>query len=95
MLSNEAADRICTQSIGKNRLIAMFKGRLGRLQRQCHYAFVALGGEARTSELAEFCRPRLVILERGKPTRVQIASHARAARSIGACRVRRISAQWV
>jgi hypothetical protein len=73
----------------------MFKGRLGRLQRQCHYAFVALGGEARTSELAEFCRPRLVILERGKPTRVQIASHDRAARSIGACRVRRVSGQWV
>ena len=66
----------------------MFGRRLGRLQTQCHYAFTALGGEARTSELAEWCRPRLIILERGKPTRVQIASHARAARSIGACRVR-------
>jgi hypothetical protein len=95
MLSNEAADRVCAQSIGKNRLIAMFGRRLGRLQRQCHYAFIALGGEARTSELAEWCRPRLIILERGKPTRVQIASHARAARSIGACRVRRVSGQWV
>jgi hypothetical protein len=62
----------------------MFKGRLGRLQRQCHYAFIALDGEARTSHLAEWCRPELVILERGRPTRVQIANHARAARSIGA-----------
>jgi hypothetical protein len=41
----------------------MFKGRLGRLQRQCHYAFIALDGEARTSHLAEWCRPELVILE--------------------------------
>jgi hypothetical protein len=72
----------------------MFKGRLGRLQRQCHYAFIALGGEARTSDLAEWCRPRLVMFG-GRPTPVQIASHARAARSIGACRVRRVAGQWV
>jgi hypothetical protein len=73
----------------------MFRGRLGRLQRQCHYAFIALGGEARTSDLAEWCRPRLVILERGKPTRVQLASHARAAKSIGAYRTRRVGRSWL
>jgi hypothetical protein len=37
----------------------MFKGRLGRLQRKCHYAFIALDGEARTSHLAEWCRSEL------------------------------------
>ena len=74
----------------------MFGRRLGRLQRQCHYAFIALGGEARTSELAEWCRPRLIILERGKPTRVQIASRARAARSIwGLPRTARFGAMGV
>jgi hypothetical protein len=44
----------------------MFGRRLGRLQRQCHYAFIALGGEARTSELAEWCWPERVLLD-GRP----------------------------
>jgi hypothetical protein len=77
----------------KHGLIAMFKGRLGQLQRQCHYAFIAYGGEAKTSQLSEYCRPWSII--EGKPTRVQIASHARAARSIGAYRVRRERQQWL
>jgi hypothetical protein len=47
----------------------MFKGRLGRLQRQCRHAFIALGGEARTSQLAEWCRPGLILLEGDKPRR--------------------------
>jgi len=50
----------------KNRLTAMFGRRLGRLQRQCHYAFIALGGEARTSELAEWRWPERVLLD-GRP----------------------------
>jgi hypothetical protein len=73
----------------------MFKGRLGRLQRRCHHALIALGGEAKTAHLAEYCRPELVILRGGRPTRVQTASHARAARSIGAYRVRREGRQWL
>jgi hypothetical protein len=58
----------------------MFKERLGRLQRQCHRAFISGDGVAKTSDLAEWCRPEPVLLEGGRPTRVQIATHARAAR---------------
>jgi hypothetical protein len=61
----------------------------GRLQRQCLRAFIALGGEAKTSELAEWCWPE------GNPTRDQVASLARAARSIGARPVRRVGPEWL
>jgi hypothetical protein len=30
-----------SRNISKNRLVVMFRRRYGRLQRQCHYAFIA------------------------------------------------------
>jgi hypothetical protein len=66
----------------------------GPLQRACRFCFAAHDGQARTSQIAEWCRPEIVCAG-GKPTAVQIAKHARALRSIGAKRVRREGRQWV
>jgi hypothetical protein len=62
----------------------------GQRQRGCQFAFMAYGGEATTSQIAEYCRPEIV-----KPTAIQIHDHARALRSIGAKRVRRVGRQWL
>jgi hypothetical protein len=43
------------------------------------------GGEATTGQIAEWCRPEIVYVG-GKPTAIQIVTHARALRSIGAKR---------
>jgi hypothetical protein len=65
----------------------------GPLQRACRFCFAAHDGQARTSQIAEWCRPEIVGAG-GKPSAVQIAKHARALRSIGAKRVRREGRQW-
>jgi len=48
-------------------------------------------GQATTSQIAEWCRPEIVHAG-GKPTAIQIAKHARALRSIGAVKIRRLAA---
>jgi hypothetical protein len=67
----------------------------GRLQRGARFCFSAHDGEATTSRLAEWLRPELVYAGR-RPTAVQMVNHARALRSIGAKRIRRIGrSEWV
>jgi hypothetical protein len=66
----------------------------GHLQRGCLFAFAGCDGEAKTSLIAEYCRPELVH-RGGKPTARQISEHARALKSIGAKRVRRTGSEWV
>jgi hypothetical protein len=64
--------------------------RVGGLQRGVQRAMRAYGGEACTSQLAEWCWPRLPTLQRK-----HVLSMARAARSIGAVRVRRVGRDWL
>jgi hypothetical protein len=66
----------------------------GPLQRACRFCLAGHDGQARTSQIAEWCRPEIVYIG-GKPTAIQIAKHARALRSIGAVKVRREGRQWV
>jgi hypothetical protein len=66
----------------------------GPLQRACRFCFAAHDGQARTSQIAEWCRPEIVYAG-GKPTAIQIAKHARALRSIGAQKIRREGREWV
>jgi hypothetical protein len=67
----------------------------GRLQRGARFCFSAHDGEATTSRLAEWLRPELVYAGR-RPTAVQMVNGARALRSIGAKRIRRIGrSEWV
>jgi hypothetical protein len=68
--------------------------RWGRLQLQTLRAFIAHDGRALTSELAGWCWPELVLVG-GKPSWWQLKSQARAAKSIGACRVRRAGREWL
>jgi hypothetical protein len=63
-------------------------GQLGRLQRQALYCFSAMA-EARTSDLAAWCKPEVVYLGKGRLKCWEQYSIARAARSIGAYRMRR------
>src|SRR5262249_58805952 len=60
----------------------------GHLQRGCRFCLASQGGQATTGQIAEWCRPEIV-LAGGKPTAIQLAKHARALRSIGARRGRR------
>jgi hypothetical protein len=69
--------------------------RLGRLQRQCRRALVVFSGQALTGQLAEWCWPKRLLLERLPITRYQRKSTARAARAIGAMRVRRVGREWL
>jgi len=66
------------------------RGRLGRLQRQADRCFIAHEGqEVSGLELREWCWPRAVLIE-GRPiTEYERQSICRAARSIGAVKVRR------
>jgi hypothetical protein len=64
--------------------------RVGGLQRGVQRAMQAYGGEACTSQLAEWCWPRLPTRERK-----HVLAMARAARSIGAGRVRRVGREWL
>ena len=66
------------------------RGRLGRLQRQADRCFIAHEGqEVSGLELRESCWPRAVLIE-GRPiTEYERQSICRAARSIGAVKVRR------
>jgi hypothetical protein len=70
--------------------------RYGRLQRQADRCFVANEGrEVSGPELREWCWPERVLLD-GRPiTEYQRQSMCRAARSIGAYRVRRQKGGWV
>jgi hypothetical protein len=73
----------------------MFK-RLGRLQRQSRRCFIFNAApELPTSELVVWCWGRRTLIDRLPPTRWQRESMIRAARSIGAVRVRREGRQWV
>jgi hypothetical protein len=76
-------------------LLLASRPRWGRLQRQARRAFIALDAEALTSELAEWAWPRQLLLDRRPVTRAQRLSTARAARSIGAVRVRRQGREWL
>ena len=68
--------------------------RRGRLQRQTLRCFMASGKTVRTSDLADWCWARQLLL--GQPIRRSQRLHiARAARSVGAARVRREGRQWV
>jgi hypothetical protein len=66
----------------------------GPLQRGCRFCFAAHDGEVTTSRLAEWLRPEIVYSD-GKPSRWQVHDHARALRSIGAVKVRKMGRQWV
>jgi hypothetical protein len=76
-------------------LLLPSKSRWGRLQRQARRAFIALGSEVLTGELAEWCWPRRLLLERRPIEYRHRKSTARAARSIGAVRVRREGREWL
>jgi hypothetical protein len=76
-------------------LLLPSKSRWGRLQRQAARAFIALDAEALTSELAEWCWARRLLLERLPIEYRHRKSTARAARSIGAVRVRRVGREWL
>jgi hypothetical protein len=76
-------------------LLLASRPRWGRLQRQAARAFIALDAEALTSELAEWAWPRQLLLDRRPVTRAQRLSTARAARSIGAVRIRREGREWL
>jgi hypothetical protein len=65
----------------------------GRLQRAVRFCFDVHGGEATTGQIAEWCRPEIIYAGR-QPTQIQIAKHARALRSIGARRIRRVAREW-
>jgi hypothetical protein len=65
---------------------AVFESRLrplGRLQRQCRRAFIALGIALTTRELASWFYPRALVRGEKLP-RWRIGNMARAAKSIGA-----------
>lgn len=82
---------------GKTALLAPSESsrrRWGRLQRQALRAFIVHDGEALTSQLADWCWPRLMATA-GKPSWWRLKSQARAAKSIGACRVRRAGREWL
>jgi hypothetical protein len=57
--------------------------------------FIAHESEALTSELAEWCWARRLLLERQPIEYRHRKSTARAARSIGAVRVRREGREWL
>jgi hypothetical protein len=68
------------------------KGRLGRLQRGALRCFTVQNGEAQSSELQSWCRPRAV----GPLKRWERENIRRALHSIGAVPVRRIgSHEWL
>ena len=70
------------------------KPRVGRLQRQVRRCFMAVGATVRTADLHQWCWARQLLL--GQPIRRSQRLHiARAARSVGAARVRREGRQWV
>jgi len=60
----------------------------GRLQRGVIFCLTALP-EASTAQIAEYCEPTR------KSNRWQLHNHARAARSVGAEKVRREGCEWV
>jgi len=66
----------------------------GALMRGCKFAFTAHDGQATTAQIASYCRPE-IIHAGGKPTRWQLHSHAKAARALGAKKLRRIGTQWL
>src|SRR5262249_3072894 len=75
--------------------ICMFDRRLGRLQRQSWTAFIAADGDEVSSDaIAEWGWPEAVLLERRRLTKCERDCMIRAARSIGAYRVRRDGRMW-
>jgi hypothetical protein len=78
------------------RLVVMFRCRYGRLQRQADRCFIANEGqEVSGPELRSWCFPRAVWIERRPITEYERQSMCRAAKSIGAYRVRRQMGGWV
>ena len=74
----------------------MFRRRYGRLQRQCHCAFIAHEGqEVSGPELRSWCFPHAVWIEQRPIREYERQSMCRAARSIGAYRVQRQKGGWV
>jgi hypothetical protein len=70
--------------------------RLGRLQRQADRCFIAHEDqEVSGPELREWCWPERVLLDGQPITEYQRQSMCRAARSIGAVRVKRDGRLWV
>jgi hypothetical protein len=70
--------------------------RMGRLQRQSRRCFwTSAAPEVSTSELVGWCWARQTLIEKRAPSRWQRESMIRAARSIGAVRVRREGRQWI
>jgi hypothetical protein len=68
------------------------KRRLGRLQRQAYYCFIAQRGETLSSELAAWSWPEAVL---GKRRPISFYERTPHARSIGARTVRRMGKEWV
>jgi hypothetical protein len=66
----------------------------GALQRACRFCLTGPGAQAKTSQVAGWCRPEVVV-GGNKPTQWQIHDHARALRSIGARKIRREGREWV
>jgi hypothetical protein len=74
----------------------MFDRRLGRLQQQSWAAFIAADrGEVSSDAIAAFVGRRAVLLHRRRPTKCERDCMIRAARSIGAYRVRRDTREGV
>jgi hypothetical protein len=96
-LRSQRVLRIPSRNIRKNRLVVMLgRRRYGRLQRQADRCFIAHEArEVSGPELREWCWPERVLLD-GRPiTEYQRQSMCRAARSIGAVKVRRQKGGWV
>jgi hypothetical protein len=68
--------------------VAFDRSRWGKLKARALYCLVDHHGEAKTHEIAAYCRD-------GRSTERQMYSQRRAARSIGARPVRRVGRQWI
>ena len=76
-------------------LLGQKQRKVGRLQRQAARCFLVTR-EADTAELGTWCWPRVVLIERRPLTESERSSMNRAARSVGAQRVRRLGRNnWI
>jgi hypothetical protein len=76
-------------------LLGQKQRKVGRLQRQAARCFLVTR-EGDTAELGTWCWPRVVLIERRPLTESERSSMNRAARSVGAQRVRRLGRNnWI
>ena len=76
-------------------LFGQKRRKIGRLQRQAARCFLVTQ-EASSVELGTWCWPRVVLIERRPLTECERSSMNRAARSVGARRIRRLGRNnWI